>query len=531
MTGDAPKAPENFQRAKAVKSRKGDNKSQKPLGGATTVANSKNDDMEYICEIDVGGQKMRLNFDTGSSDLWLYSTYQPAIQQINHQVYNVKKSNSGGMRLPGGTWNISYGDGSSAGGVVYTDKVTVGGVSYPKQAFGLAKNVSESFFQDNTNDGLLGLGFTTGPSPRSGNTISINGTTKPQNTFFTNIRNSLPAPLFTVDLKDKAAGSYDFGYIDKSKYTGDIVYFPANSTQAYWQIASQTYGIKGGQTVTRTIQTIIDTGTTLMMVPQDVLDHYYAKVKHAKVNKEAGGYTYPCGTTLPDFNIGFDQSGSKFTATIPSKYMDFGPATAGSSTCFGSMQVMSKSDSLDAIYGDVFLKAVFTVFEAKTDEAPRLGFAMKPEAVAAAGKPNPASTSTTSPSPSTSEPSGTGCTVTIQGDGAVAWFKKVFQNIKSLFTGKRKDVCVDAGGSDSSDGGDAEDEIADDPVDDDDGGSGEWGDEDGDGEQEKKKSSEEKKKEKKKKELTKKKAELRKAIKLAKAKLRAREWEMLGDDE
>ena len=524
MTGDAPKAPQNFQRAKAVKSKKGSNKSQVPIGGGKTVANSLQDDMQYICEVDIGGQKMRLNFDTGSSDLWLYSTHQPAIQQKGHQVYNVKKSNAGGAPMPGGTWNISYGDGSSAGGVVHIDKVSVGGVSYPKQAFGLAMNVSESFFQDNTNDGLLGLGFTTGPISGSGNTISVDGTTKPQNTFFTNIRSSLPAPLFTVDLKHRAAGSYDFGYIDKSKYTGDIVYFPANSSQAYWQIASQSYGIKGDKPVTKTIQTIIDTGTTLMLVPQDVLDHYYAKVPKSTVDKEAGGYTYPCGTKLPDFNIGFDQAGAKFTATIPSKYMDFGPATVGSSTCFGSMQVMSKSDSLDAIYGDIFLKAVFTVFEAKTDESPRMGFAMKPEAVDSIGKPNPASTTSTSSTPSptsSSTPAGTDCAVTLKAEGAMGWFKDVLEKVKAFFAGKKKDVCISADAS--SDGGkDGVDAADDDPVDNDAAGGDEWDDET---------VGEEKKESKKEKELKKKKAELKKAIKVAKMKLRAREWEMWGEEE
>ena len=73
-------------------------------------------------------------------------------------MYNPAKSSTS-KKLSGASWAISYGDGSSASGDVYTDTVNVGGTTVTKQAIELAKTVSAQFQQDQNNDGLLGLAF------------------------------------------------------------------------------------------------------------------------------------------------------------------------------------------------------------------------------------------------------------------------------------------------------------------------------------------------------------------------------------
>ena len=208
----------------------------------------------------------------------------------------------------------------------------------------------------------------------------MDGKPEPQKTFFENARDKLPEPLFTADLKHNAAGSYDFGYIDKKKYTGDIKYFPVKTADAYWGVTSDSYGV-AGSTTQKKIRSIVDTGTTLNLMPEDVLSAYYKQVKGAKNDSNAGGYVFPCDAKLPDFTIGFGADGDaqSFTAVIAGKYLNYGPVQPGdTSTCFGGMQAMAPDEKLDAIYGDVFLKPVFTVFEAKTNDAARVGFAMKP---------------------------------------------------------------------------------------------------------------------------------------------------------
>lgn len=79
----------------------------------TVTATSYNGDSEYLCPVSVGGTTLNLDFDTGSSDLWVFSTLQASSQQQGHAVYNVNH----GKKLTGETWDISYGDGSGASGV------------------------------------------------------------------------------------------------------------------------------------------------------------------------------------------------------------------------------------------------------------------------------------------------------------------------------------------------------------------------------------------------------------------------------
>jgi aspergillopepsin I len=81
-----------------------------------------------------------------------------------------------------------------------------------------------------------------------------------------------------------------------------------------------------------------------------------------------GGYTFDCSVTPPDFNVAI---GGK-TFTVPGKYIVYAPLSAGSSKCFGGIQANTGIGF--NIFGDVFLKAVYAIFD-DSSSSPRLGFA------------------------------------------------------------------------------------------------------------------------------------------------------------
>lgn len=152
-------------------------------------------DVEYLTPVSIGtpAQTLNLDFDTGSADLWVFSSELASKYQTGHSVYK-PASSSTSKKLSGYTWDISYGDGSGASGDVYTDVVSIGGVSFATQAVEAASTISTEFTEDTDNDGLVGLSFS------SINTVSP----KSQKTFFDNVKSSLTSPLFAANLKHGA---------------------------------------------------------------------------------------------------------------------------------------------------------------------------------------------------------------------------------------------------------------------------------------------------------------------------------------
>ncbi|KAH0416895.1 acid protease, partial [Aureobasidium melanogenum] len=312
---------------------------------------------EYLSPVTIGGQKLNLNFDTGSSDLWVFSTALSSSEIGQHSAFNPSKSSSY-QELQGYSFSLSYGDGSGAAGVVGTDTVDIGGATVTRQAIELATSVSSAFVSDADSDGLVGLAFS--------NLNSVSPT--PQKTFFDNIMSELAQPVFTACLDLDGSGTYEFGTIDSSKFTGDLQFTPVNAASGFWQFDSNCYSI-GGKTYNRTNASpaIADTGTSLLLLDPEVVQAYYSQVPSASYDSTVGGYTYDCSENLPDFAVAVGES---YMADIPGSGITFSPVD--SKTCFGGIQSNSGSDV--QIFGDALLKHHFVVFHGESN---LLGMAAK----------------------------------------------------------------------------------------------------------------------------------------------------------
>ncbi|RDA82674.1 putative aspartyl protease [Ophiocordyceps camponoti-leonardi (nom. inval.)] len=347
-------------------------------------ATPENNDAEYLAPVKIGGQELVLDFDTGSSDLWVFNTQlkdqqqqgpglqtgggqQQAAEQgqlqkaiESHTLYNPQQSQTF-RDVPGLQFKISYGDGSGAQGTVGMDVVEVGGVK-AEQAVQLATSVTGSFLQDSNNNGLMGLAFS-----------KIN-TVKPdkQKTFFESVMPSLQEPVFTADLRRNASGAYEFGKIDSSKFQGDMVFTPVNNSQGFWQFTSDKFAVGDGQPQQSTAgaQAIADTGTTLILADSNIVKGYYSQVEGAQVDKSVGGFTVPCDAKLPDLMLAVGDN----MARVGGDQMNFAPIEEGSTSCFGGMQAVPPGTM--GIYGDIFFKSNFVAFKGGSgSEGPSLGFA------------------------------------------------------------------------------------------------------------------------------------------------------------
>jgi hypothetical protein len=254
------------------------------------------------------------------------------------------------------TFLISYDDGSSASGSVFFDKVAVGGLMVASQAVESAREVSDDFTYDSATSGVFGLAFS-----------SINEVSPtPQKTWFDNIKNSLNAPLFTANLKKSAPGQYGFGFIDTTAYKGTITYTPVQPADGYWQFSGSGYAIGSRPFVTKRLNAIADTGTTLLLLPQAIVKAYWATVVGARYDSDQEGYIFPCKVTLPAFTFGI----GIYRGVVPGTYLNY--VSVGRTMCFGGIQSQGSSDV--SIFGDILLKAQFVVFDMGKL---RIGFANK----------------------------------------------------------------------------------------------------------------------------------------------------------
>ena len=141
-------------------------------------------------------------------------------------------------------------------------------------------------------------------------------------------------PLFTVSLNYRNPGFYDFGFIDKHKYTGDIQYFPVPSnlpTPNLWGVSLTAITVgylpTGVIRFSGGIPTFIDSGGAFIFLPQEVCDRYYKQApyaKEARVDVNHNGnpsavHLYPCDDGLPDLTVFVGENGYK--ATIPGKLL------------------------------------------------------------------------------------------------------------------------------------------------------------------------------------------------------------------
>ncbi|KAF2449207.1 acid protease [Karstenula rhodostoma CBS 690.94] len=352
--------------------------------GEVPAEDIQNDSL-YLCEVGIGSpeQKLYLDFDTGSSDLWVWSTELPSdilnqANKDNQQVAFDPKKSSTFKKLSGETWKISYGDSSSASGDVGTDTIDLGGLKVQGQAVELAKELSQQFAQGN-GSGLLGLAFS------SINTVSPT----PQKTPVDNIaaQKGTGEQVFTAylgswrdtDEADKGESFYTFGYIDSATLTAagatesTINYADVDNSQGFWQIASASATINGKPLPRTSNTSIMDTGTTLCLVDDALVDEVYAAIPGAKYDQSNQGYIFPADTSvedLPTITLAIGDGQVEFQKE------DLGFADAGNGMVYGSIQ--SRGSMGMDIYGDAVLKAVYAVFDVNNG-SPRFGWVQRKE--------------------------------------------------------------------------------------------------------------------------------------------------------
>ncbi|KAF9130097.1 Vacuolar protease A [Mortierella sp. 14UC] len=302
-------------------------------------------DVQYYAEVEIGSnmQKFRLDLDTGSSDLWV------ADITCKTRRRRFIKANSTTFKPVKGKFQISYGDGSAVRGFLGQDRVNVGGLVIEDQVIGLATAQSLSFSND-VIDGILGLGF---------NSIScMPGTLTPMDNMIK--QNLIQAPIFSVWLgrsTEGGGGEYRFGSYDPERIDGELTWVPV-TVKRYWQIKCDGLFF-GDVDLELTSDVVVDTGTTLVILPTDV-----AKVIHSHIPgsyyDENNGWIVPNTpevANLPGFQLLLN--GTKFDVIMKDLMREEVEGKEG----FVYSGIASSERITTWILGDVFIKQNYCVFD------------------------------------------------------------------------------------------------------------------------------------------------------------------------
>ncbi|OCH83935.1 acid protease [Obba rivulosa] len=301
------------------------------------------DDTEWTGTLTIGtpGQSFLVDMDTGSSDLWVPSSSCRSCS--GKRTYNPSSSST--SQKESGTFEIEYGDGSTASGPIYTDTVTMAGVEATGQYLSAVTSESSEFSEDPA-DGLIGLAF---PA------ISNLG----HNPFFVTATNqgSVSEGVFAFKLASSGSELY-LGGTDTSLYSGSIEYHTLSSSDGFWQIGDAS-AIVNGRTVESGFQTVIDSGTTIMYGPPSAVKSFYAAVSGSKLyDSENGYYSYPCDSPP---TVAFSWGGEQWELT--SENLNLGQTESGSSQCVGALAGQDVGLGTNVwLFGDSWMKNVYTAF-------------------------------------------------------------------------------------------------------------------------------------------------------------------------
>ncbi|GAA5823701.1 hypothetical protein JCM3770_006683 [Rhodotorula araucariae] len=339
-------------------------------------------DLSYYAPVGIGvpAQYMNCILDTGSADLWIASDLCSSEDGCAATIPLFNSTLSTTALDMNTSFSVRYGSGS-AQGEIFQDYVSFAGYNVSNQAFAIVESVSQDLLGGEIS-GLMGLGW----QPLAASSVTP---------FWQNLyqASALPFPGFGVSLSRfidvanasaiEPGGSITFGYLNASLYSSEINYLAIpTGMESYWVVRMDAVAVNGTNTTRwgpgQGEMVAIDTGTTLIGGPRDVVASVYSQVEGARAatGSYSGYYSYPC-----DVNVSIALTFGGITYNMSHVDFNLGPfgidAGTNRSTCLGAFFDLSfgSGSKIQWVIGAAFLKNVYSVYRASP---PSVGFALPP---------------------------------------------------------------------------------------------------------------------------------------------------------
>ncbi|KAI8579065.1 hypothetical protein K450DRAFT_243689 [Umbelopsis ramanniana AG] len=352
-------------------------------GDALPTFSLLNAQFSYYMPISLGTpmQNFSVVVDTGSSVLWVPD--QTCGNVCVRAPDSFKSEKSSTFKQDKSTNLQAYYGSGSAHGIMGVDTLSLNGGAFKiqKQEFGLATTQSQV-----TNNGVDGI-FGFGPDPLSIYSNTRRSTIK---SLLTNLieQNKGYSYVFGVKFEPVPSGYYSSmngkmaigGLPDPKWYQGDIQWIPRIKTSRaaeFWGVGVDSINVNDKPVIKR-LSAIVDTGTTLIIVSNEIADAVYGSIPDAKIDPSSDLWSIPCSAvgTLP--NISFVMDGKNFNLTpsqyILPKYLNTYWGARNPDLCLSFIYSTDMSYSgYDILLGQKFLENYVSIYDGDKD---RIGLAL-----------------------------------------------------------------------------------------------------------------------------------------------------------
>lgn len=232
-------------------------------------------DMAYMADIYIGTppQKIRGLFDTGSSNTWILNKNVKTLD--GGLAYDDKASST---CKPGDqAAEIFFGSGNLAGHF-YHDDMTIGtgpeAIKIKNQRFGNVESQSGIFFGGF--EAIIGMAY---PELAESGVTPVFDNMMKQHL----LNNNLFAFYLTTNAQDTES-DLTFGYYDKTKYVGDLIWHPVEFRYMYGiqlddiLVNGKSLGFCGPNGKKKDCLITVDSGTTLMSMPGWAMNEIQGKI-------------------------------------------------------------------------------------------------------------------------------------------------------------------------------------------------------------------------------------------------------------
>ena len=235
-------------------------------------------------------------------------------------------------------------------GTVIADNVVVAGLQLPNHTFGVADQESVDFSSSNTHfDGIMGV---------ARSTLSEQRTLTPVESLAKAglIQEAITSFKLSRLADQKNDGEVTLGGLDTSKFDQKTLVTINNvNAEGFWEGAVDAVSVNGTDLGLTGRTAILDTGTTLLLVPQADAQVIHQAIPGA-VDQGNGTFTLPCTSTA---SLALAFGGQSFA--IDTRDLTFAPVDRKNRNgdCISGISGAQLNGPTQWLAGDVFLKNAY----------------------------------------------------------------------------------------------------------------------------------------------------------------------------